>query len=85
MKEELVPVTNYLPDVVLIKKNRVEVVMAVGEWGQERKKWYVEVARILLAEFGCELVTFPGHHGSYMDMPNEFADRPHSVLQKVDR
>jgi pimeloyl-ACP methyl ester carboxylesterase len=85
VKQELLPVTNYLPDIELIKNNHVKVFVAVGEWGQKRKRWYAEVARILSAQLGCELVTFPGHHGSYMDMPNEFADKLHSVLQKVDR
>ena len=41
MKLELLPVTNYLPDVELIKKNEVRVFIAVGEWALSRKTWYV--------------------------------------------
>jgi len=82
-KLELLPVTNYLPDVARIKQNGVRVFMAVGEWGLARKAWYVEAAQILADQVGCELVTFPGHHGSFMDMPNEWAATLRSILQKA--
>lgn len=84
VKHELLPVTNYLPDIGLIKKNGVKVFMAVGEWGLARKKWYVEVAQILAEKLGCELVTFPGHHGSFMDMPDEFAATLRDVLHRAE-
>jgi hypothetical protein len=85
VKLELLPVTNYLPDVELIKKNEVRVFIAVGEWALERKTWYVQAAQILAEKLGCELVTFPGHHGSYMDMPEEWAATLRSVLHKAER
>jgi pimeloyl-ACP methyl ester carboxylesterase len=85
VKQELLPVTNYLPDVELIKKNGVRVFMAVGQWGLAKKKWYVTVAQILAEQLGCELVTFPGHHGSFMDMPVEWAATLRSVLHKAER
>lgn len=84
VKQELLPVTNYLPDVELIKKNGVRVFMAVGKWGLDKKAWYVVVARTLAEKLGCELVTFPGHHGSFMDMPNEWAAVLRNVLHKAD-
>lgn len=83
MKQELLPVTNYLPDVELIKKNRVRVFMAVGEWALAKKTWYARAAQILAEQLACELVTFPGHHGSYMDMPEEWAAALRSVLHKA--
>jgi pimeloyl-ACP methyl ester carboxylesterase len=82
VKLELLPVTNYLPDVELIKKNEVRVFVAVGEWALSRKTWYAQTAQILAERLGCELVTFPGHHGSYMDMPQEFAATLRSILHK---
>jgi pimeloyl-ACP methyl ester carboxylesterase len=84
VKQELLPVTNYLPDVERIKKNGVRVSMAVGEWALERKTWYVQAAQILAEQLGCELVTFPGHHGSFMDMPEEWAATLRSVLHKAE-
>lgn len=84
VKLELLPVTNYLPDVELIKQNGVKVFIAVGEWALSRKTWYVQAAHILAEQLGCELVTFPGHHGSYMDMPEEWAATLRSVLHKAE-
>jgi pimeloyl-ACP methyl ester carboxylesterase len=83
VKLELLPVTNYLPDVEQIKQNGIKVYMAVGEWGMKRKAWYVRAAQILAEQLGCELVTFPGHHGSFMDMPGEWAATLRSVLHKA--
>lgn len=83
-KLELLPVTNYLPDVETIKKNGVKVFIAVGEWGLERQVWYVEAAQILAKQLDCELVPFPGHHGSFMDMPVEFAAALRVILHKAD-
>jgi hypothetical protein len=68
----------------MIKKNGVRVFMAAGKWGLDKKKWYAVVAQILAEKLGCELVTFPGHHGSYMDMPDEWAATLRSVLHKVE-
>jgi pimeloyl-ACP methyl ester carboxylesterase len=84
VKQELLPVTNYLPDVERIKQNGVRVFMAVGEWGLERRAWYVQAAQILARQLDCELVTFPGHHGSYMDMPQEWAAALRSVLHRAE-
>ncbi len=84
VKQELLPVTNYLPDVELIKQNGVRVFIAVGTWALERKTWYAQAAHILAEQLGCELVTFPGHHGSFMDMPEEWAATLRSVLHKAE-
>jgi hypothetical protein len=84
VKQELLPVTNYLPDVEMIKKNGVRVFMAIGTWALESKKWYAQADQILAEQLGCELVTFPGHHGSFMDMPVEWATTLRSVLHKAE-
>jgi pimeloyl-ACP methyl ester carboxylesterase len=84
VKLELLPVTNYLPDVEKIKQNKVKMFMAVGQWGLDKKTGYAQAAQILAEKLGCELVTFPGHHGSYMDMPDEWAATLRSVLHKAE-
>ena len=84
VKQELLPVTNYLPDVERIKQNGVRVFIAVGKWGLDRKAWYVQAAQILAKQLGCELVTFPGHHGSFMDMPVEWAAALRGILKRVE-
>jgi pimeloyl-ACP methyl ester carboxylesterase len=40
LKQELLPVTNYLPDVEMIQKNRVEVCMAAGKRSLDKKRFY---------------------------------------------
>jgi hypothetical protein len=83
MKLELLPVTNYLPDVQRIKQSGTRVFMAVGQWALDRKTWYAQANQILAERLGCELVTFPGHHGAFMDMPVEFAGTLRRVLHKA--
>jgi pimeloyl-ACP methyl ester carboxylesterase len=80
IKLELLPVTNYLPDFDAIARNGVKVVAAVSEYGLRRHAWYAEVARNLAERLDCELVTFPGHHGSFMDKPDEFSTVLRSLL-----
>lgn len=84
VKWELLPVTNYLPDVERIKQNGVKVFIALGEWALSRKTWHFQVAHILVEQLGCELVTFPGHHGSYEDMPQEWAATLRRVLHQAE-
>lgn len=81
---ELLPVTNYLPDVGRIKENGVLVYMAVGKWGLDRRAWYVKAAQVLAEQLNTELVIFPGHHGSFMDMPEEWAATLRSVIHQAE-
>jgi pimeloyl-ACP methyl ester carboxylesterase len=80
---ELLPVTNYLPDMEQIRGNGVKVFIAVGEWALHRKTWYARACQILAESLGCELTIFPGHHGSFMDMPEQWAATLRDVLQRA--
>jgi hypothetical protein len=73
-----------MPDVERIKQNGVKVFMAVGKWALDKKTWYVQVAQILAKQLGCELATFPGHHGSFMDMPVEWPATLRTVLHTAE-
>src|SRR5262249_31333032 len=44
--------------------------------------YYGRTAPILAGLLGCEMVTFPGHHLSYLDMPGEWAAVLRAVLQR---
>lgn len=77
---ELLPVTNYLPDIEALKLSGVRLIMGVGEWGLKRRAWYVEADRILAERVGCELRVFPGHHGGFLDQPEAFAAALRSAL-----
>jgi hypothetical protein len=83
LRQELLPVTNYLSDIEAIKRNRVRVFMGAGKRSLRKKRFYAQTAQILAKRLGCELVTFPGHHGSFIDMPGEFAATLRSVLHKA--
>jgi pimeloyl-ACP methyl ester carboxylesterase len=83
LHQELLPVTNYLSDLETIKRSRVKVFMAAGEKSLRKRRFYAETAQILANKLGCELVIFPGHHGSFIDMPDEFAATLRSVLHKA--
>lgn len=83
IKLELLPVTNYLPDIERIKQNGIEVFIAAGTWSLKRKSWYAQAACILAKQLDCELVALPGHHGSYVDMPQEWATSLRTLFHKV--
>jgi pimeloyl-ACP methyl ester carboxylesterase len=81
---ELLSVTNYLPDVEQIKRNGVRIVMAAGKQLLHKRRFYAETAPILAQQLGCELVTFPSHHGSFLDMPDVWAATLRDVLHQAE-
>lgn len=83
LKGELLPVTNYLPDINRIKANNVNVVMAVGEWTRAHKLFYGRTAPIVAAQLGCPLAFFPGHHVSYEDQPIAWAAKLRTLLTEA--
>jgi pimeloyl-ACP methyl ester carboxylesterase len=83
IKLELLPVTNYLPDFDAIKRGDATSFVGVSQYGLSRNAWYAEVAQILATRLDCELVTFPGHHGSFMDAPDEFSAVLRDVMHRA--
>jgi pimeloyl-ACP methyl ester carboxylesterase len=83
VKQELLPVTNYRPDAETIRKNGVPVFMAAGKTSLDKKRFYAQTAPILAEMLCCEMVVFPGHHISYLDMPEEWAAVLRAVLHKA--
>jgi pimeloyl-ACP methyl ester carboxylesterase len=84
IKQELLPVINYMPDIESIKKNGARVYLAAGKMSLEKKRFYALTAPILAEMLGCELVIFPGHHISFADMPVEWAAVLRSILHSAD-
>jgi pimeloyl-ACP methyl ester carboxylesterase len=82
VKHEMLPVTNYMPDVETIKRNGVKVVMAVGETTLDKRKYYGRTVPILAGKLGADMLTFPGHHISYLDIPEECAATLRGVLRE---
>ncbi|MDR2752642.1 MAG: alpha/beta fold hydrolase [Clostridiales bacterium] len=56
--------------------------VACGQYALGRKTWVAGVASAISGTLSCELATFPGHHGSYMDRPDEWAAALRKALQK---
>jgi pimeloyl-ACP methyl ester carboxylesterase len=83
VKQELLPVTNYRPDVEAIQKNGIKVFMAAGKTSLDKKRFYAQTAPILADMLCCEMVLLPGHHVSYLDMPEEWATVLRTVLHKA--
>jgi pimeloyl-ACP methyl ester carboxylesterase len=84
LKHEMLPVSNYLPDLQRIKRNGVRVVLAAGEMTLAKKKFYGQTAPILARKLGAEFVRFPGHHLSYFDMPQDWAATLRGTLQAAE-
>jgi pimeloyl-ACP methyl ester carboxylesterase len=83
VKLELLPVTNYVPDIEAIKRNNIKTLIGVSEYGLKRNAWYAQVANILAKSLDADTVTFPGHHGSFLDLPAEFAARLRELLRQM--
>jgi pimeloyl-ACP methyl ester carboxylesterase len=73
MKHEMLPFTDYEPDIAAIRKNGVALSLAAGATTLAAGKYYGRTAPILAEMLGREMVTFPGHHLSYIDAPVEWA------------
>jgi pimeloyl-ACP methyl ester carboxylesterase len=85
IKQEMLPVTNYLVDIERIKQNGVKVFMAVGSESLAKKRFYAENAPILAKQLDAELVTFPGHHISFYDKAEEWTAVLRDVLHRAGK
>ncbi len=83
VKYEMLPFSNYQPDLETIKQNGVMMFMAAGKMTLDKRKFYGETAPIMAKLLGCEMVTFPGNHLSYMDRPQEWAATLRSILHRA--
>jgi pimeloyl-ACP methyl ester carboxylesterase len=81
---ELVPVTDYRPDVSTLLKHQAQVVIGIGEWALQRNTWYAQANQILAERLGAKPVIFPGHHGSFMDMPDEWSALLDEILSSSE-
>jgi pimeloyl-ACP methyl ester carboxylesterase len=84
VKQELIPVTNYMPDITAIKKNGVKVFLAAGKESLDKKRFYAQTALILVERMDCEMVTFPGHHVSYVDRTETWAVVLRDILHRAE-
>lgn len=83
LKNELLPVTGYEPDFETVKAGGAKLYIGCGQYGLKRNAWYAQAARILAEELSCEMVAFPGHHGSFMNRPAQWAKTIRETAQKA--
>lgn len=83
LKHEMLPGINYKPDVEKLKRSGVKIIMAAGLRTLKKGSYYGRTAPILADMLGCKMVTFPGHHISYFDMPNEWSETLRKVLREA--
>lgn len=76
---ELLPVTGYEPDFEAAKAGGAKLYIGCGRYGLKRNAWYAIAARLVAEKLSCEMVEFPGHHGSFMNRPAEWA----AVLREI--
>lgn len=82
-KQELLAVTNYFPNIDKLKESKTTVFMGAGELSLNKKRFYAQTAIVLSEKINCDMVVFPGHHGSFMDMPEQWADTLRMILHKA--
>jgi len=82
IEQEMLSFAKYCPDTTAIKQNRVKIFLAVGQYTLDKKLFYGRPAAILAEQLGCALVTFPGHHLSYFDQPEEWAATLSELLKR---
>ncbi|MGO4789269.1 alpha/beta fold hydrolase [Paenibacillus sp. 2KB_20] len=83
IRHDMIPSVSYMPDIERIKQNGVKMIAAAGKMTLEKKKYYGRTVPILAEMLNCEMVTFPGHHLSFFDMPQEWAAELRDVLHRV--
>jgi pimeloyl-ACP methyl ester carboxylesterase len=71
-------ITGYHPDVEALRASPARIVVARGEASGQAMA--ARGADAMAALIGAELVTFPGSHGGFMDVPDAFGERLREVL-----
>ncbi len=79
-KHEFKAFYGYLPNITNIRKNKVQLVTAVGR--DSDNAYYVQATRALAAKLGCQNLEFPGHHDLSLWMPREFAKSIQETLER---
>jgi pimeloyl-ACP methyl ester carboxylesterase len=85
IKHELLPFSNYQPDITLLQRNGAKLFMAAGNMTLAKQKCFGRTAPILADMLGCAMVVFPGHHLSYFDLADEWSATLRDVLHRAAR
>ncbi len=64
--------------------NGTKLYIGCSRYGMERNAWYAKAAQIIAEKLSCEVLEFPGHHGSFMDRPAEWAEVIREITYRSD-
>lgn len=67
IKQELVPITTYNPNIEALREDKDKIIVACGTYAQSRNTWLYKTAKHLSEKINCEFVVFSGRHASFMD------------------
>lgn len=82
IKQELVPVTTYNPNIEVLREDKDKIIVACGTYAQSRNTWLYNTAKHLSEEINCEFVIFSGHHASFMDDIENWATKLMETIEK---
>jgi hypothetical protein len=64
-------------------QSSVGVFLGIGKMTLDAGTFYGRTVPILAKQLACEVITFPGHHSTYMTNPREWAATLRGVLHKI--
>lgn len=82
---EMYPFVAYEPDVARLRASGIPIVFAVGATTLATNRYYGQPAGILAERLGAPLVTVPGHHNSYFDLPGPWTGALRAMLHDIQR
>lgn len=82
IRQELLPVVLYEADHDCLRRERDKAVLAVGTYAKENGTFLYEAASQLSKKTGIPCESVPGHHGSFMDEPEQWAERVRQIIHK---
>jgi hypothetical protein len=85
VKNEMYPCASYEPDVARLRASGIPIVLAVGTTTLATNRYYGRPAGILAERLGSRLVTMPGHHNSYFDLPGPWTGALRNMLHDIQR
>ena len=81
IRQELLPVTDYEPDIGFMADNKDKILLAVGSYAKEHNTFLFQIVKQLSEQIGKPYVLVPGHHGSFMDDIEHLSIRLNELIQ----
>jgi pimeloyl-ACP methyl ester carboxylesterase len=83
VRTEMYQFVNYQPDIGRLRTGGTPLVFAVGATTLDTNRYYGPPAQILADRLAAPLVTMPGHHNSYFDLPGPWTEALRTLLHDL--